>query len=294
MAQILLTGANGQLGWEVFRRVSATGHSLAATARDQLDISDRASVQTVVHRLRPKVILNAAAYTAVDKAESDRDAAFAINAEGPGHLAEAAAEVGAAIIHISTDYVFDGSAPGAYAEDHPTAPLGAYGESKRAGEEAVAARTLRHAILRTAWVYGVHGHNFVKTMLRVGAERDELRVVDDQRGCPTFAGDLAEACLALSGRYLAGEEGYGVFHCAGSGETTWCGLARETFALAAPRTGRSPVVHAITTADYPTPARRPANSVLDCSRLAAVHGIRMRDWRPALADMLEETLAAAG
>ena len=291
---ILLTGAQGQLGWELERRALAAGLTVDASDRDDLDITDADSVRARMAAVRPALVVNAAAYTAVDKAESDREAAFAVNRDGPANLAVACAEHGIPLIHVSTDYVFDGSRPGAYREDDPVAPLGVYGTSKFAGEEAVRAACPQHVILRTAWVYGVHGHNFVKTMLRLGRERDSLRVVDDQHGCPTFAGDLAEAVLAIAARLRAGDvpaEGWGTFHCTGSGHTSWCGFAREIFGGVAPHWDRVPEVQGIASSDYPTPARRPANSVLDCSRLEHVYGIRLRDWRPALTEMLDATLA---
>ncbi|MEO0428000.1 MAG: dTDP-4-dehydrorhamnose reductase [Pseudomonadota bacterium] len=305
MVDLLVTGAAGQLGWETVRRAPEMGLSVSAVARRDLDITDRGAVRELVERLKPRVILNAAAYTAVDKAEEERDAAFAVNAEAPGHLAEVATETGAAIIHISTDYVFDGAKDGAWTEDDPVAPLGVYGESKLAGERAVAARCPRHATLRTAWVYGVEGKNFVRTMLRLGRDRDQLRVVADQVGSPTFAGDLAVCCLKLAQRLAEVPEGgdaWGVFHAAGRGSTSWHGLAEAAFEhvgrhagpRTGPNTGRRPTVDAITTAEYPTPARRPANSVLDCARLARVHGLALRHWRVALAEMLDEVLEREG
>ncbi len=291
---ILLTGANGQVGWEVARR--AQDLSVRALTRSDLDISDAAAVQALVAATAPRVVINATAYTAVDKAESDAATAFAVNRDGPAHLAAACARADIALVHISTDYVFDGSKTGAYVENDPVAPLGVYGASKLAGEDAVRASGVRHLILRTAWVYGVHGHNFVKTMLRLGRERDLLKVVDDQHGCPTFAGDLAEAILALSRRLIAGTVSgadHGTFHCVGQGATSWCGFARTILDRAAPHLGKHPHVEAITTADYPTPARRPANSVLDCTKLTRVHGLTLRPWQDALADMLHSTLAGA-
>ncbi|MFO8003982.1 dTDP-4-dehydrorhamnose reductase [Thioalkalivibrio sp.] len=296
-ADILLTGAQGQLGWELQRRALAAGLTVDASDRDDLDITDAGSVRARMAAVRPALVVNAAAYTAVDKAESDREAAFAVNRDGPANLAGACAEHAIPLIHVSTDYVFDGSRPGAYREDDPVAPLGVYGISKFAGEEAVRAACPQHVILRTAWVYGVHGHNFVKTMLRLGRERDSLRVVDDQHGCPTFAGDLADAVLAIAARLRAGDlpaQGWGTFHCTGSGHTSWCGFAREIFAQVASRWDRIPEVQGIASSDYPTPARRPANSVLDCSRLEHAYGIRLRDWRPALTEMLDATLAQNG
>ncbi|MDX2223555.1 MAG: dTDP-4-dehydrorhamnose reductase [Rhodospirillaceae bacterium] len=291
---LLLTGANGQLGWEVARRAASAGLSVAALAHADLDVAEGAKVRETVATHTPKVIVNAAAYTAVDKAESARDQAFAVNRDGPTHLAESCAATGAALIHVSTDYVFDGTKLGAYLETDPVGPLGAYGASKLAGEEEVRARTPRHVILRTAWVYGAHGGNFVKTMLRLARERPELRVVDDQRGCPTAAGDLAEAVLAIASRIARGAvpaDGFGTFHCVGAGEVSWCGFAREIMAQTGSRLGKTPPpVTAITTADYPTPARRPANSVLDCSKLQRVYGLSLRPWQAALAEVLDGLL----
>ncbi|MCA8933230.1 MAG: dTDP-4-dehydrorhamnose reductase [Rhodospirillaceae bacterium] len=294
MADLLITGADGQVGWELARRAAAAGLDAVAVNRAGLDIADRAAVARVMAQVAPRVVANAAAYTGVDAAETEADRAFAVNRDGPGFLGDACAAAGALLVHISTDYVFDGTKPGAYGEDDATAPLGVYGASKLAGEEAVRASGARHVILRTSWVYGVHGRNFVKTMLRLGGERDRLGVVDDQHGCPTFAGDLADAVLALASRELAGgfaPGGLGTFHCAGQGATTWCGLARRIFQLAGPHLPHIPVVDAIATADYPTPARRPANSVLDCARLAQAHGLALRPWPDALAEMLDAVLA---
>ncbi|MCB9957443.1 MAG: dTDP-4-dehydrorhamnose reductase [Rhodospirillaceae bacterium] len=294
MADLLITGADGQVGWELARRAKAAGLDAVALGRAGLDIADRTAVARVVAEAAPRVVVNAAAYTGVDQAEREPDLVYAVNRDGPGFLGAACAGPGALLVHISTDYVFDGSNPAAYGEGDATAPLGVYGASKLAGEAAVGTSGARHVILRTSWVYGVHGRNFVKTMLRLAAERERLGVVDDQRGCPTFAGDLADALLALATRELAGglpPDGLGTFHCAGQGATTWCGFARAIFRLVASALPRVPVVDAITTADYPTAARRPANSVLDCGRLAAVHGLALRPWPDALAEMLGTFLA---
>ncbi|MGQ3031182.1 MAG: dTDP-4-dehydrorhamnose reductase, partial [Ferrovibrionaceae bacterium] len=238
----------------------------------------------VVAAMKPGVVVNAAAYTAVDKAESDADQAFLVNRDGPAALARAAAAVGAPLIHVSTDYVFDGTKDGAYTEDDPVAPVSVYGRSKEAGERAVREAAERHVILRTAWVYSPFGNNFVKTMLRLGAEREELRVVADQRGCPTAAADIAAAIVRLAGA----DHGWGTYHYSGAGPTTWHGFAEAIFAGAAARGAKVPArVTAIGTADYPTPAVRPANSVLDCSRIDRVHGIVARNWREALEDCLD-------
>lgn len=286
---ILLTGANGQVGWEIARRGPALG--VSPFGHGELDITNAGHVREVIARTKPRVVVNAAAYTAVDKAESERELAFAVNEAGPRNLAQACADLDIPLIHISTDYVFDGAKPAPYVEDDPVAPLGVYGASKLAGERAVSQSGARAIILRTAWVYGAHGNNFVKTMLRLGAERDVLRVVDDQRGCPTAAADIAGTVLALAGRLSAGAANpslFGIFHCVGSAETTWFGFARGIFEAA--NLAKTPRVEPIRTADYPTPARRPANSVLDCSKLAAVHGMTMPPWPKSLRDMLAETL----
>ena len=286
---ILLTGAHGQVGWEVARR--GPGLGVRAFGHGELDITDGDHVREVMARVRPRVVVNAAAYTAVDKAESERDLAFAVNETGPRNLAQACAEKNIPLIHISTDYVFDGAKAGPYVEDDPVAPLGVYGASKLAGERAVTQSGAPAIILRTAWVYGAHGNNFVKTMLRLGAERDVLRVVDDQRGCPTAAGDIADTILALAARLSTGPADpslLGIFHCVGGAETTWFGFARGIFEAA--NLAKTPRLEPITTADYPTPAQRPANSVLDCSRLTAVHGMTMPSWPKSLRTMLAEIL----
>ena len=292
---ILLTGAGGQVAWEIERRAAATGVSVRAVSRLDLDITDSKAVYDLVAAAAPQVIINAAAYTAVDKAETDKDRAFAVNRDGPAHLAAACVAHGIPLVHVSTDYVFDGTKNGPYKEDDPTMPLGVYGASKLAGEAAVRALLDRHVIVRTAWVYGVHGHNFVKTMLRLSAERDVLRVVADQRGSPTFAGDLANALLVvarrLTDRTVSGEA-YGTFHYAGGGAVTWHGFAQKITDLAAATLARRPRVEPITTAEYPTPAKRPANSVLDCSKISRIHGIMQRPWEDALREMLTSTLSA--
>ena len=294
MTGVMLVGADGQLGWEVARRAFVASMSCHACDVTELDITQRDAVLRAVERLAPAVVVNAAAYTAVDKAESDPEAAFAVNRDGARHLAEACAAANVPLIHISTDYVFDGDKQTSYLESDPAVPLGVYGQSKLAGEEAVCQACPRHVILRTSWLYGVHGANFVKTMLRLGREREKLRVVDDQHGSPTFAGDLADAVLTLAGRVRSGDwpdGGFGTFHCAGQGATTWCGFAREIFAAAAPTLGRQPEIEAISTDNYPTAARRPLRSVLDCGLIARVHGIALRPWRPALAEVVHAVLA---
>lgn len=284
MKTVLVVGETGQLARELARAAWAPGVELTFAGRDIVDLARPETATAVVAALKPDVVVNAAAYTAVDKAESDADQAFLVNRDGPAALARAAAMVGAPMIHVSTDYVFDGTKDGAYAEDDPVAPVSVYGRSKEAGERAVREAAERHIILRTAWVYSPFGNNFVKTMLRLGAEREELRVVADQRGCPTAAADIAAAIVRLA----AADHGWGTFHYAGAGPTTWHGFAEAIFAGAAARGARVPArVAAIGTADYPTPAVRPANSVLDCSRIDRVHGIVARNWRGALEGCLD-------
>ena len=268
---------------------------MRATTRAQLNVTNREQVFQNVASTAPKVVINAAAYTAVDKAESEKEKAFAVNRDGPTYLAEACSLHDVPLIHISTDYVFDGTKFEPHMEDDPTAPLGVYGESKLAGELAVRAGCDRHIILRTAWVHGVHGKNFVKTILRLGREGGQLRIVDDQHGNPTFARDLAEAVVAVAERIIDNtvpSGGFGTFHCVGGGATTWHQFARKIFEIGGSKGVKIPTVEAIVTAQYPTPAPRPLNSVLDCSKLEQVYGITLRPWEDALAEMLDENFGA--
>ena len=293
-ADILLTGAGGQVGWAVVGQASAAGLSVADFDRAALDITDSIAVDTAIGDVAPRVVVNAAAYTAVDRAESDAEAAFAVNRDGAANLAYACAAQSVPLIHLSTDYVFDGSKATPYTEEDAVAPLGVYGASKWAGEEAVRTAETDAVILRTAWVYGVHGHNFVKTILRLARKRAELRVVDDQFGTPTYAGDLADAILTLAHRLCtdgAPPHGFGTFHATNAGATTWCGFAQAIVDAAIPPDDR-PAVTVITTAEYPTPARRPANSVLDCGKLARVYDLTLRPWQAALGAMLNDGQAA--
>lgn len=284
--RVLLLGGNGQVGREVTLAAAGDATStVLAPPRQAVDLADPAAVTGAVRDAAPDVVINAAAYTAVDRAEGDEAAAFAANATGPGHLAAACAAVGVPLLHLSTDYVFDGTRTGAYVEDDPVRPLGVYGASKEAGERAIRAALDRHVIIRTSWVFSRHGNNFVRTMLRLGAERPELRVVADQVGRPTAARDIAVALSSVARRVLAtGSDGpWGTYHFSGAGRTTWHGFAEEIFAVRRRLTGAEPpVVHPITTAEYPTPARRPANSELDCARIAAGFGVVPPDWRIAL------------
>jgi dTDP-4-dehydrorhamnose reductase len=290
-ASILLFGAGGQLGRELAALALARGVPLTGLSHAEGDIADPAKVEAALAAHRPALVVNAAAYTAVDRAESEPDAAFAANALGPEILGQACAAAGVPLLHISTDYVFDGAKHSAYVETDPVCPLGVYGRSKAQGEARLRAVCPKHIILRTAWVYGVHGSNFLKTMLRLAAERDSLRVVADQRGCPTATVDLAEAILAVRAALLAGAEPWGTYHFAGTGETTWHGFASLIVAEQARITGRNPAVEAIGTADYPTPARRPANSVLDSSLFAATFDMRARPWQERVAEAVAKLVS---
>ena len=286
MGPLLLLGADGQLGHEVRVVAAARGLELVALNRQQLDITAAQDVRAAIAG-RFAAAINAAAYTAVDRAESDAAAAFAVNRDGAGHVAEACAAAGVRLIHISTDYVFDGLKGAPYVEDDPVRPLNVYGASKEAGEAAVRAACADHVILRTSWVFGAAGSNFVKTMLRLGRERDALSVVADQFGCPTPAAALAARAIAA-----AGGDARGTYHCAGEERTSWHGFAQAIFAVQREITGRPrPKLAAIATADYPTAARRPADSTLDSGLFQATFGEPPIDWRAGLTTLLE-TLAA--
>jgi dTDP-4-dehydrorhamnose reductase len=294
--KLLVLGAGGQVGHELGRRAWPAGVELAAFGHDRIDIARRDEVVAAVAREHPAIVINAAAYTAVDRAEIESDKAWAGNCTGPLNLAAACRDAAIPLIHLSTDYVFDGSKLGPYREDDPVQPLGIYGQSKEAGERAVRGTLPQHVILRTAWVYGAHGHNFVKTMLRLAAQHPVLRVVADQIGSPTSAADIAAAIGSVVKCIAAGEATWGTYHFAGGGAVSWHGFAEAIFELAAQHGafGRGPPrVAAITTAEYPTPARRPANSVLDCRRIGETFGIVPRPWRQMLADVIRELHADA-
>jgi len=287
---ILVCGANGQVGWEVVRQGRAAGLDVLALARQELDIADADAVRRCFVQIAPRVVINCAAYTAVDRAEKEIEQAFAANRQGPANLAAACRRAAIPLLHLSTDYVFDGSKASPYKEDDPVAPLGVYGQSKWEGEEAVRNTLAHHIILRVSWVFGVHGHNFVKTMLRLGSERDELRVVNDQKGCPTAAADIAATLLRLA-TAVAGKEAvaWGTYHYCGVPATTWYEFAKQIFATAEHIMNRpSPRLIPIPTSEYPTPAKRPANSVLDCGKLESRFGIRAAEWSAALQSMIAE------
>lgn len=280
---ILLTGVRGQVGWELRRTLAPLGR-VTAVDRAELDLANPDAIRAKVRALSPKLIVNPAAYTAVDRAESEANQARAINAIAPAVLAEAAKGSGAILVHYSTDYVFDGAKPGPYLEDDAPHPLNVYGATKLAGEQAIRASGVRHLILRTSWVYGTRGQNFLLTMQRLMRERAELKIVDDQVGAPTWSRQIAEATALILAQCLSPARGadrpepWGTYHLTCGGETTWFGFARAIAELG----GFSTRLLPIPSSDYPTPARRPANSRLDNGKLERTFGIRLPDWREAL------------
>lgn len=288
--RVLVTGATGQVGGALARAIPPEGITLVTVGRDRLDLARPGTVDGALDSIRPDVVVNSAAYTAVDKAETEPELARAVNEDGPAALATACSQRGIALIHLSTDYVFDGTGRRPYRPDDPVAPLGVYGATKEAGERAIRRVLEDHLILRTAWVYAARGQNFVNTMLRVGADRDALRVVADQHGTPTAAIDIAAAILALLTARRDGTTVTGTHHYTADGETTWHGLAEAIFARAKAHWRRRPAVEAIATEQYPTPAARPAYSVLDNSSLDAVCRVPRHSWQQALDAVLDERL----
>jgi dTDP-4-dehydrorhamnose reductase len=284
--RLLIAGAQGQLARAMIELAPAAADVTAfAVGRPALDLTAPSSVLRTLADFKPDVIVNAAAYTAVDRAEQEPDAAMALNAEGPRRLAEATDRMGAALIHISTDCVFDGAKASPYVEDNATAPLSVYGRTKLMGEEAVRATAPHHIILRTSWVFSPYGANFVTRMLDLARQQSELRVVDDRVGCPTYAPHLAEAILDVARAATAAphREIWGTYHGAGTGSVTWCGFAREIMRLSGAHGGPSVPVVPITSAEYPTPAIRPVNSCLDSSKLATVFGVALPPWQQGVA-----------
>ena len=289
LMKILIVGGSGQVGREFARLAWPRGVEVAMPGRVELDISDRPQVAAMIAGNDWSAVVNVAAWTAVDRAETSVADAFAANALGPAILADATRAAAIPLVHVSTDYVFDGRKAAPYVEDDPKRPLGVYGASKLAGEEAVRTGNPRHLIVRTSWVFGCYGANFVKTMLRLAADRPELRVVDDQRGSPTSAKDLAEGLAAMTVRLVeGGSDLSGTYHFANAGEATWCSFAREIVRLNAEGGGARPEVVPITTADYPTAAQRPANSRLSTEKLRARFGIAPRRWELPLAEVVAE------
>ncbi len=278
--RLIIFGKSGQVALELQRRQPEA----LFLSRDQADLSDPAACAAAIRAHAPNAVINAAAYTGVDQAEGDEETAALVNGAAPAAMAGACAELGIPFVHISTDYVFDGSGDTPWPLDAPTAPLGAYGRTKLKGEEAVRGAGGPHAILRTSWVVSAHGNNFVKTMLRLGAERETLTVVADQVGGPTAAGDIAAACLEIARQLKADPSKTGTYHFSGAPDLSWAGFAREIFSQA----GLSCAVTDISSSDFPTPARRPGNSRLDCSETLAVFGIDRPDWRKSLSDIFKE------
>ena len=280
--RLVVTGRDGQVAASLLEAGQAhTGMEVVAIGRPELDLARPETVIAAIAAGKPDIVVSAAAYTAVDQAEDEPDPAFAVNAAGAGKVAEAAARLGVPVIHLSTDYVFDGSAPGAYVETDTTAPLGVYGASKLAGEQAVAAAGPRHLILRTAWVYSPFGRNFVKTMLRLAADRDEISVVADQWGNPTSALDIADAILHAATMLHDDKSvsAFGTYHLAGTGVTNWSGFARHILDTSRAAGGPWAQVRDIASKDYPTKARRPANSRLSSAKFAAVFGWSAPEWQ---------------
>ena len=289
--EILILGGAGQVGTELRQASWPEGVRLHAPDRVSLDITDEAALARALDERPYAAVINAAAYTAVDQAETAVGAAWRLNALAPAYLAAETGRRAIPLVQVSTDYVFDGTGTGAYTPEAPVNPQSVYGASKAAGEGAVRSANPRHAIVRTAWVVSPHRSNFVRTMLRLAAERERLSVVDDQRGCPTSAADLAAALRLIALRLAADPEApTGTFHCVNAGVTTWCGFARAILAGAARRGGRAVPVDPIPTRAYPTPARRPANSELSTASLTAAFGIAPRPWGAALEDILDRLI----
>lgn len=288
--RVLVTGAHGQVGHELLQR-TPLGFTVFGYGSQELDIGNAEQINAVFDAVKPELVINAAAYTAVDKAESDADRAYAVNSVGVGFLATAAESLGIPLLHISTDYVFSGEGDKPYTPDDATSPTGVYGLSKLTGEKTLQAQCSRHLVLRTSWVFGAHGNNFVKTMLRLGSDRDTLSVVADQYGGPTSAGSIADTLWALALIFKQeGRLGWGVYHYSGVPACNWHDFANEIFAQAVSLglLEKSPEVKAISTADYPTQAKRPAWSVLDCDKLADVHGLQPQSWVQELQAVLQQ------
>ncbi len=275
---ILVFGKNGQLGQELTRCAADRGVALIALSRSDADVADPAQVEAAIARHSPDIVVNAAAYTNVDQAEDEYELALRANGHGPAILAAACRDANLPLIHISTDYVFDGTKRGPYTETDPIAPIGAYGRTKAKGEAAIRDTWFKHVIIRTAWVYGEFGRNFLKTILRLARERDELRIVADQHGCPTSTGTIASAILSIAPRLCEDDGLWGTYHFSGSGVTSWHGFAERIVAAQSRHTRRNPPVIPIATQDYPTKAVRPANSALDCNLFTSVFGITPEPW----------------
>jgi dTDP-4-dehydrorhamnose reductase len=290
---ILVAGKSGQLADALMQVALQRGVSLVALGRQQMNIEDAGSIRAAVTGFRPSLLVNAAAYTAVDQAEAEPERALALNRDGAARMAAAATEFAVGYIHVSTDYVFDGHKTSPYIEDDAPSPLSAYGRSKLAGEQAVRDACAWALTLRTSWLYHSRGHNFVRTMLRLGGTRDVIRVVNDQHGTPTAATDLAGAILDIAGQLRTSDRRRGVYHLAAAGETTWFGFATAIFREWAKHGQGVPKLVPIPTAEYPTPARRPANSCLDCAKIARDFGVRLPHWENPLSSCIDELAMVA-
>ena len=292
--KILIVGNKGQLGWALEQSAARRGIPTIGVDLPELNLTSPEAVNSLVEKHPCTTVINAAAYTAVDKAEDDAEAAFAVNRDGAAHLAYACRKNGIPLIHISTDYVFDGKGSVPYKPENPIEPLGVYGKSKAFGEKAVRDRLAQHIIVRTSWLYGVHGHNFVKTMLRLAREKKELRVVNDQRGCPTFAGDLANALVGIAERVkTSGPTQWGTHHFCNGGVISWYQFAKQAIAAASVYENlKIEKIIPITTADYPTAAPRPLYSALDCSSFTTAFGIEMVPWKDSLSKMIAALYSA--
>jgi dTDP-4-dehydrorhamnose reductase len=288
--RMIVTGREGQVVRSLIERGNSNiEFEVIALGRPELNLLSCDGLASLIEKARPDILVSAAAYTAVDQAETDEDTAVIVNGIAAGKLAESAAELGVPIIHISTDYVFDGTKTSPYLELDPVMPIGSYGRSKLLGEEAVRSANSDHVILRTAWVYSPFGENFVKTMLRLAESRDTVAVVGDQVGNPTSALDIADAILTIAANLFSSDDRRlrGTYHLTGTGDTSWAEFANEVFRQAAMHGGPTASVRSIPSSDYPTPAKRPSNSRLDCNKLAEIHGVRLPDWKASLAGTIE-------
>lgn len=282
-----MLGANGQLGRCLADHLSGTQHETILTSRSEIDITDFAATRVKISQINPDVVINASAYTCVDDAESETQKADLVNHLAVAHIAYVCADIESVLIHISTDYVFDGEASAAYREDAQTNPQGVYGKTKLLGEIAIQQTGCKHLIIRTAWLFSEYGNNFIKTMLRLGAERDELSIVGDQIGCPTYAQDLARAIVAMLPKIESNQCEYGVYHYCGDSACSWYEFAEAIFKQAKDRGFKVPrLINSISTADYPTPAKRPTFSVLDCSKVTTAFDITASNWRQGIVDVL--------
>lgn len=290
--RIIIFGSNGQLGWSLMRCLQRTDFKVRGGDLPDHDICNQDQVRSIIRKEHADLVINASAYTAVDQAENDEINAFEVNQKGPLYLAEACSMGNVPLIHVSTDYVFDGTAADPYCERDPVNPTGVYGASKLAGEQEIRRKLSSHIIIRTAWLYGIHGNNFVKTMIRLGKDRETIKVVDDQYGCPTYAGDLADA-IEVVARKIQGKENveWGTYHYAGDGKTTWYGFAKKILELAQ---GVVPLkvsnLVPIKTEEYPTPAKRPGYSVLNCEKIKRNFGIHPKPWETSLENTIRSII----